>query len=643
MDKFENVPEGIFNKVENNKKEFIDKFINDLEELFPETVKDGVVDFQALLDRFGEYEEDSNIEKYNMTWMGKREAIREADKDIVGKTLKYIEQDSKNPGTTQNIYIEGDNLEVLKLLRQSYYGKIKMIYIDPPYNTGNDFIYKDDFTMSEEEYSKLSGEVDKYGKRLVKNSKDAGRYHSNWLNMMYPRLLVAKDLLKDDGVICISIDDNEQKNLKSICDNIFGEKNFIALFTRKTKTMTGDDGAGINNQHDYVLIYSKDKDMVKLLGEKKTLSTYKNPDKDPNGNWASGDPSAKSGGGGTFFKILNPYTGQIDLPPDGRYWAFNEETMERYISTGRIKFRKDRRPNIRGFIFKRYENKLQSMYNPLGSLELVDNVYMTEKATEDIKILFGKSIFSYPKGVKLISKLIKSIVNKEDIILDFFSGSATAAEAVMDLNVKDDVIRKYIMVQIPEPIEEKSQVYKDECSNICQIGKERIRRAGEMILEENKDKEGIEDLDTGFKVFKVEDTNIKRVKDTVKEGMNIEKYRAISSKDSEDFNPHFTDVDVVYEMMLKRQDTELTEEVIQLDYIGERTYLVGQAILVCLEEKITEKMINDIGSIKPALSWIILRDSAFDSNINLKLNAIKRLRAVIKETNNKKDQKIYWI
>ena len=261
MSNFEKVPVGILNKVENNKQIFIAEFKDKLQEVFPSAVKDGIVDFEALLNEFGKYAETDEKEKYNMTWVGKKEAIKTANEDIIGKTLKYVPEDRKNPETTQNLYIEGDNLEVLKLLRNSYYGKIKMIYIDPPYNTGNDFIYNDKFKMDKEEYEKLEGSIDEYNERLTASKKGSGRYHSDWMSMMYPRLKVARDLLKDDGVIFISIDDNELDNLKKICDEILGEENFINIVAIKMKNNAGASGGGedkrLKKNIEYILIYSK--------------------------------------------------------------------------------------------------------------------------------------------------------------------------------------------------------------------------------------------------------------------------------------------------------------------------------------------------------------------------------------------------
>lgn len=683
MNKFEKVPEGVFNKVEHNKQEFINKFIDDLEGLFPETVKDGIVDFQALLDRFGEYEESNKIEKYNMTWVGKRQAIKEADKDIVGRTLKYVEEDSKNPETTENIYIEGDNLEVLKLLRQSYYGKIKMIYIDPPYNTGNDFVYRDDFTITEEEYAKLSGELDEYGERLVKNSKDSGRYHSKWLNMMYPRLKVARDLLTDDGVIFISIDDNEVHNMRKICDEIFGEKNFIGNISVENNPKGRKNSDFISVSSEYCLIYSKNKSKSYFIENIPKRSTDMKKDED--GIYVHNSGKRVLVGNNSFNKFVENknsskhYSVYYNKEKDdviikkendvekvdeelisSNYYRYiserdnrfieNTYTVEKFLGLYRnkaLEFKEDKifEKNLKETI--RMKSLLTNdKYKAIIDQSIVDYAIdlKTTSGKNEVKSLFNvdEEIFSAPKTVCLLKLLISLIEDKDSIILDFFSGSATTAHAVMDLNAEDGGNRKYIMVQLPEPTDEKSEAYKAGYKNICEIGKERIRRAGDMIVEENKDKKGIEDLDIGFKVFKVEDTNLKLVKDTVKEGISMEEHKAISSKDSKDFNPHFTDIDVVYEMMLKRQDIDLNEEIILLDDIGERTYLVGYTMLICLEEEVTEEMVEKIGSLDVDLSWIIMRDSAFGNNINLKLNTVNKLRTIVKE-NHRKEQKIYWI
>ncbi|EIW01003.1 site-specific DNA-methyltransferase [Thermoanaerobacter siderophilus] len=623
------VSKEIFNPVQDN--------IKKLAELFPTVVKDGQVDFEALKQELGQVEEVGK-EKYELTWPGKTLAKQLALTDVVGKTLKYVPEESKNPDTTENLYIEGDNLEVLKLLRNSYYGKIKMIYIDPPYNTGNDFIYKDDFKKLKEESDKEEGELDENGERLIKNQRSSARFHSNWLNMMYPRLKVAKDLLSDDGVIFISIDDNEVANLRKICDEIFGEENFVGEIIRKTKSMTGDKNTGFNLQHESLVCYAKIIENVFLEGEEKDFDAYDNPDNDPNGDWVSADPSAKSGGPSLYFEIINPYTGKIDLPPKGRYWAFSKETLSEYIKNGKIVFKKRHSNNERGFIFKRYKNELKSYRNPVNSLDFVENSYMNQNGTKELRELMKGEFFPNPKPLNFIKKVIFYSTSKDSIILDFFSGSATTAHAVMQLNAEDGGKRKFIMVQLPEPCPEDSEAYKAGFKTIADIGKERIRRAGEKIKEEFKDKEWIDDLDIGFKVFKVAETNI-RWNDEVFDGEQITlSESALSVKDALDFNPGFTDIDVVYEIMLRHRDFPLTSKIEKLTNIGNRTYMFADSVVVCLEETITSDIVDKIASLEPKPIKIIFRDSAFDDDISLKLNILHRLDTQIKLFNQGKDQ-----
>ncbi|MBS5823678.1 MAG: site-specific DNA-methyltransferase [Clostridium argentinense] len=616
----------------------INENIKKLESLFPEIVKDGQVDFEALKQELGQFEEVGK-EKYELTWPGKTQAKQLANTDIVGKTLKYVPEDSKNPETTENLYIEGDNLEVLKLLRNSYYGKVKMIYIDPPYNTGNDFVYKDNFAMEVTENEKIEGNIDEEGNRLIKNQEGSGRFHSNWLNMMYPRLKIAKDLLKEDGVIFISIDDNEVENLKKVCNEIFNEKNFVGEIIRKTKSMTADNGNGFNLQHENLMIYAKNKMNVYLLGKEKEFENYSNPDNDPNGDWCSGDPSAKSGGDTTYFPIVNPYTNKVDYPPKGRYWAFSQSTLKNYIERGKIKFKKDYKENERGFIFKRYKNEAMNPYNPVNSLFAIENEFMNQNATTELKELFAESIFSYPKPIAYLYELIKCSANDDsDIILDFFAGSGTTAHAVIQLNAEDGGNRKFIMVQIPEPCDEKSEAYKAGYKNICEIGKERIRRAGEKIKEEFKDKEGIEKLDVGFKVFRVDGTNIRWNNEALKEGQITIEESTLKNKDLIDFNHGFTDIDVVYEIILRHRDFPLTSKIEKLSNIGERTYIFADAIVVCLEEKVTDKIVDGIAAIEPKPIKVIFRDSAFEDDISLKINTMNRLDAQLKKHNQGKEQ-----
>lgn len=616
----------------------INENIKKLESLFPGIVKDGQVDFEALKQELGQFEEVGK-EKYELTWPGKTQVKQLANTDIAGRTLKYVPEDSKNPETTENLYIEGDNLEVLKLLRNSYYGKIKMIYIDPPYNTGNDFVYKDNFAMGVTENEKIEGNIDEEGNKLIKNQQGSGRFHSNWLNMMYPRLKIAKDLLKEDGVIFISIDDNEAQNLRKICDEIFGQFNFLGEIIRKTKSTTNDAKNGFNVQHEMCLIYCKAKDLIVLRGELKTFDNYSNPDNDPRGNWTASDPTATDDGRKTknTMEIINPYTGKVDVPGKGRRWRFNEEGFYKLLEEKRIIFKETHGENERGFILKRYQNEVKDSFNLVPSL-FIENEFMNQAATKELTNLFNNKFFDYPKPVVFVKKLIKYLTQEDDIVLDFFSGSATTAHATMQLNAEDGGNRKFIMVQLPEPCDEKSEAYKAGYKNICEIGKERIRRAGEKIKQDFKDKEGIENLDIGFKVFKVADTNIKWNSEALKEGQITMEESALKNKDLIDFNPGFTDIDVVYEIILRHRDFPLTSKIEKLSNIGERTYIFADAVVVCLEEKVTDKIVDGIAAIEPKPIKVIFRDSAFDDDISLKLNTMNRLDAQLKKHNQGKEQ-----
>lgn len=454
---------------------------------------------------------EGNEERYQFTWPDKKKSVIASNAPTTN-TLRPSREDSVNFDQTENLYIEGDNLEVLKVLKETYNGKVKMIYIDPPYNTGKDFVYSDNFTESIDEYVERSGDFDEEGNRLVKNLDSNGRFHTDWLNMIYPRLKLARNLLSDDGVIFISIDDNEQANLKKVCDEIFGEQNFLFDLVRKTKSKTNDAKTGINMQHESCLVYAKSINEASLLGGEKDLSGYSNPDNDPNGDWKSSDPSAKSGSMETgYFPVKNPYTGKIDYPPQGRFWLFSKNTIQKHIDYGTITFKKEHKPDERGFIYKRYKKDLKTIKETMDSLIFTDNMFMNQNATKELLEIDMVDYFTYPKGVEFLKTIVLHGSDENSLILDFFSGSATTAHAVMQLNAEDGGNRKYILVQIPEETEENSEAYKAGYKNICEIGKERIRRAATKIKEDFKDKEGIENLDTGFRVLKLDTSNMRDV------------------------------------------------------------------------------------------------------------------------------------
>ncbi|GAA7901324.1 hypothetical protein HpBT0391_03490 [Helicobacter pylori] len=382
---------------------------------------------KALLGDFSEIKEEG----YGLDFVGKKIALNQAFKKN-HKILKPL-----NESTSKHILIKGDNLDALKILKQSYSEKIKMIYIDPPYNTKNDsFIYGDDFSQSNEEVLKTLD----YSKEKLDYIKNlfGSKCHSGWLSFMYPRLLLAKDLLKQDGVIFISIDDNECAQLKLLCDEIFGEGNFVADFIRKTKSTTNDAKTGVNYQHEFLLCYAKNKEFVNLLGGEKNLENYKNPDNDPNGAWINDNPSAKSGNMKTgYFGVTNPYTNKVDYPPQGRFWLFSQDTIQKHIDEGRICFKKEHKDNERGFIYKRYLKDLKTTKRTFDSLIFSDNCYMNQAATKELLSLELAEYFSYPKGVDFMAKIVEHATEKGDIILDFFAGSGTTAHAVLESNKSD--------------------------------------------------------------------------------------------------------------------------------------------------------------------------------------------------------------
>lgn len=538
------------------------------------------------------------------------------------KTLRPCIEESKDWDNTENLYIEGDNLEVLKLLQNSYFNKVKMIYIDPPYNTGNDFIYVDDFAQNIDEYEEAKGSFDEEGNRLFKNIETNGRFHSDWCSMIYPRLVLARNLLANDGVIFISIDDNEQANLKKICNEIFGEKNFIGEIIRKTKSITNDIKNGLNIQHEALLVYAKYINLLKLIGNEKKLEGYKNPDNDPNGEWCSGDPSAKSGGEGTYFEIKNLYTGKSDFPPKGRYWAFSRKTFDEYIKKGKILFKKVYKANERGFIFKRYKNELKDRYNPLNSLFAIENKYMNQIGTKELNLLFKEIDFIYPKPVNFIKLLITSLNDKSSIILDFFSGSATTAHAVMQLNAEDGGKRKFIMVQLPEKTDEKSEAFKAGYKNICEIGKERIRRAGEKIKEEA----GLngQDLDIGFRVLKLDSSNMKDIyysADEYDQGM-LENMQSNTKEDR-------TDLDLLFGCLVD-WGLELDKPYTIKEINGHKVHIYNDGDLVaCFEKDLDMKTIDEIAKLQ-ALRVVFCDNSFVDSAT--KINVAEHFKMIAPDT-----------
>lgn len=611
------------NKIKKEINDVVNNNLKALEQLFPSAVKDGQLDIKALKEELGDFEE-VGIERYELNWAGKQNAKKVVQQGIGNKTLKFVEKDSKNADTTENIYIEGDNLEVLKLLRQNYYNSIKMIYIDPPYNTGNDFVYKDKDIMPKKDSDEAEGFINEVGEKLEKNPKSTNRYHANWLNMMYPRLKLARDLLTDDGVIFISIDDNEQANLKRLCDEIFGEENNIGNIAWRRFNSQANVGIFAKIK-DTILIYSKNKDLLsfgRLPLSEKAKKEYQY--RDEKGIYAR-RPCIDSVRGKNRFNVKLP-NGNILTGP----WILNEEEFIELEKRNLIHWPQNGGNPMRKIYLEEAIKKGQI------SSDFWDSEYGNNKTSaEEIKKLFNIRIFDFSKPLKLLFNLISlGMSNKNDIILDFFSGSATTAHAVMQLNSEDNGNRKYIMVQLPETTDEKSEAFKAGYKNIAEIGKERIRRAGEKIKQEIDEynsnlKLGEEPKkvpDIGFKVFKVDDTNIKWYD---LENFNEESQYSFDDPDSLDFVLGSNDIDIVYEIMLRQNDVPLSERLEVLTDIGNRTYLCASTYLICLETEITEKMVEKLALLEPLPIKFVFRDSAFKDNISLKDETFRKLRSLI--------------
>lgn len=562
-----------------------------------------VINFELLKQMLSDSVIDGD-EAYEFTWVGKKASIVEVNRPI-RKTLRPVKEDSVNWDTTENLYIEGDNLEVLKLLQESYLGKVKMIYIDPPYNTGNDFIYNDDFKVSSEEYADESGEVDEEGNRMFKNTDSNGRFHSDWCSMIYSRLMLARNLLSNDGVIFISIDDHELGDLRALCDEVFGAQSFLATFVWKRRASSQLDKSKCSTDHEYVLSY-KGKSFCALRGVDKDYKGYSNPDNDPRGPWTPGDLTVGMTGDmrpNQYYDLVDPKTGKVYKPNYNRVWSYIPESMNKLIAENRIVFPEDttKRP-----MRKRFASELDSGTNPQSTW--MCDVGMNTEGTKQMYDLFGKSFFSYTKPISLIKSLILQATAKDSIVLDFFSGSATTAHAVMQLNAEDGGNRKFIMVQLPEETDEKSEAYKAGYKNICEIGKERIRRAAKRIHEDNPDAT----FDDGFRVLKLDDTNMKDVYYAAGDYT-----QDLVSMLESNVKPDRTDLDLLFGCLL---DWGLP---LSLPYTSEtidgcmvHTYNDGD-LIACFDKNVPESVIKTIAKRQPLRA--VFRDTSF-ANSPAKIN-----------------------
>lgn len=557
------------------------------------------IDFDKLRQLLSSDIVEGNEERYQFTWPDKRKAILAANAPI-NATLRPCPEESVDFDTTQNLYIEGDNLDVLKCLKETYLHKVKMIYIDPPYNTGNDFVYEDDFAESAAEYLANSGQFDEQGNRLVTNTESNGRFHTDWLNMIYPRLKVARDFLTEDGVIFISIDDNEVENLRKVCDEIYGESNFIATLVWERAYSPKNDAKYISNSHDYVLMYAKSAANFVIGRLERTAEAnarYSNPDNDPRGVWKPSDMSVKTYNAECDYSITTP-SGRVVEPPAGRCWRLSRNAFRERLQDNRIWFGSDGNsvPCIKRFIT---ELKHDGMA-PTSILFYKDVGHSQEGAQEVVSLFGDKGVFDGPKPVRLLERLITLANLKEDsIVLDFFSGSATTAHAVMKKNAEKAKHSRFIMVQLPEEVSDKKkdQGYK----NICEIGKERIRRAGAKIKEENPEK--AQHLDTGFRVLKLDSSNMKDVFYSPKETSQLELFRYVDNvKDDR------TSEDLLFQVMLELGAT-LDSKIEESEVDGKTIYNVADGYLVaCFDQEVSDDVVKAIAKMQP--TYAVLRDTS---------------------------------
>ena len=608
--------------------------IDKIAALFPSTItemrgEDGEikrgVNFEVLKQLLSRDVADGD-ECYEFTWVGKKAAMAEASRPIT-KTLRPVKADSRDWDTTENLYIEGDNLEVLKILQESYLGKVKMIYIDPPYNTGNDFIYADDFMRSQEEENEQMGMYDEDENRLFKNTDTNGRFHSDWCSMIYSRLMLARNLLTDDGVIFTSIDDNEVDNLKKICDEVFGAVNYVATFPWRKRTAKSDVPFGVSQDYEYILCFAKSSNFVASV-DGKERKYYETPDF-AGRPWRVHDLTKQTTASerpNSYFTIVNPKNGEEYPANPNATWRITVDTIEDYLAQNRIvfpgdyEFLKISKPVLRYW----KEDDMKKAGDKFGkvavSTKLPDNIGMSQDGTKEITSLLGTKVFSFPKPSALIKYLISASTEKNDLVLDFFSGSATTAHAVMQLNAEDGGHRKFIMVQLPEETDEKSEAYKAGYKNICEIGKERIRRAGNKILEEATQETAdiakygesyevdeimnkYKNLDVGFRVLKCDSSNMKDVYYNPAE-YEPSLFSSLEDNIKEDRTPE----DLLFQVMLNL-GVLLSSKIEKTTIAGKKVFNVEDNYLIaCFDDNVTEEVITEIAKQKPY--YFVMRDSS---------------------------------
>ncbi len=585
--------------------------IEDLKAVFPEAFHDGKIDFDYLRSALGDWVEPEK-ERFGLTWAGKAQCMKVIQQPSIG-TLVPMREESVKFDTTENLIIEGDNLEVLKLLQKSYYGKIKMIYIDPPYNTGNEFIYPDDYKEGLGEYLRYSGQIDSEGLKLTANSETSGRYHSKWLSMMYPRLYLAKNLLRDDGVIFISIDDNEHPDLRFLCNEVFGEENFIANVIWQKKYTRANDAKYFSDNHDHVLVVARNKECTNLnllTRTEEQESAYSNPDNHPKGPWKATPLHAKSGVAVGFSYTFN--NGTVWSPPPGTYPRYSLSTLQRFDETDEIWFGTDGKatPSRKTFLAEAKSGVTAT------TIWLYDEVGHNHEANSELKEVALNGVFDNPKPTRLIRRMLELITVpfNDEIILDFFAGSGTTAHAVMAQNIKDNGNRKFILVQLPEPTD------RDDFPTISAITRERVRRAGKAILNEPATL-GSTPPDCGFKAYKLTTSNFK-----VWDSENDEEKPVQRAIDEIAVNvvQGRSEEDILTELLLK-SGYSLTTSVTQVTCQGKQVYSVeGGKLLICLEKKLAVETFEAMADMEPEM--IIVLDAGFEGEDELKVNAMETIR-----------------
>jgi adenine-specific DNA-methyltransferase len=576
----------------------------------PQIFSEGRVDFSKLQAALGEHIE-TNPERYGLTWAGKRDAFRNVQVPSVA-TLRPQPEESVNWDSTENLIIEGDNLEVLKLLQKSYHSKVKMIYIDPPYNTGNEFIYPDNFREGLDDYLRYTQQLSEEGTATSTNKDTSGRYHSNWLNMMYPRLFLARNLLREDGVIFVSIDDHEVHNLRMLMDEVFGEENFVGDFVWKRRASSALAERLVSTDHEYVITYQKAS--FTSLGVAKDFENYSNPDGDPRGDWTAGDLTVgmnKDQRPNQFYELINPDTG-ISYPPNpNRVWAYIPSSMSKLVEERRVIFpaNASKRPML-----KRYKNELRSEVNPASTW--LASVGLNSEATRQIQALLGSGVFSYPKPTTLVQELVAISTNEEDIILDFFAGSGTTAHAVIDLNQQDGGNRKFILVQLPEKTD------NPQYPTIAHITRERVRRVIAKLKNDKRGQlalEGETKHDRGFRAFKLDSSNFKIWQpDNVPQ--SAEQLAEQLSLYADNVQANRDDQDRLYELILK-SGRPLSARIESVDVGGRTAFAVGDGdLLICLEQHLDRDTLRALFARKPRI--VLCLDTAFDGNDALKTNTV---------------------